>query len=96
MSYVDLGLARVALSEGRIAEARPLAEHAVEVLGAQPPGPMLAQSRFVLAQVLWASPADRPRAVELARAARDTLDRIGAVPAVELAAWLAAHQPPAH
>jgi eukaryotic-like serine/threonine-protein kinase len=94
MSYADVGLAQVALSEGQIAEARSLAEHALQVLGVQPPGPMLAQSRFVLAQVLWISPADRPRALELARAARNVFDHIGAqrsVAAVELAAWLAAH-----
>ncbi len=98
MSYADVGLAQVALSEGRLAEARPLAEHAARVVEAQRPGPMLAQSRFVLARVLWASPAERPRALELARAARDTLDRMAAqrsVAAVEIAAWLAGHDAPA-
>ena len=98
VSYADVGLARVALADGRLAEARSLAEDALRVVGAQSPGPMLAQSRFVLAQVLWQVPADRPRAVTLARAAHDTIEHLGAqrsVVAVELAAWLAAHDAPA-
>lgn len=98
LAEVDCDIAEVALSEGHIAEARTLAEHSVQTLASRPPDLTFARSQFVLARVLWASPADRPRALALARAAHDAYDHAGALrarPAVELAAWLSEHDAPA-
>ncbi len=66
-----VGLAEVALATGRLDQARVQAERAVDVrtragVGAEE----VAESQLVLAKVLWAT-GDRPRARELARAARD-------------------------
>jgi serine/threonine-protein kinase len=86
--------AEIALAQGRHGEARSLAERAVHMLEATPKRLDLARDSFVLARVLWTSLADRPRARELARAARATYAQLGAQrsrPAIDLAEWLAGH-----
>jgi eukaryotic-like serine/threonine-protein kinase len=92
LAFAVVDLAQVALSEGKLAEARALAERALRLWDHRPPE--RARSQFVLARVLWSSPADRPRARDLALAARATYARLGAErarPAIDLAAWMAAH-----
>ena len=98
IAAVDSDLADLALAEGRIADARSLAERSVQILAAHPTDLTFAESQFVLARVLWTAPADRPRAVAIARAARDAYEHAGAQrsrSAVEIAAWLDARNPPA-
>ena len=96
--HPDLGnaviqLAQVALSQGKLEQARSLADRAVKLGAGRAMD--LALDRFVLAQVLWASPADRPRARELALAARDAYAHAGAQRSrigLEIAAWLTEHE----
>ena len=94
LSYARRELAEVALLQGRIAEARELAERAVQTQEARPHDLELARSWFVLARALWTSPADRPRAGRLSRAARDAYIHENAQPskaAIELTDWMAVH-----
>jgi hypothetical protein len=61
----------VALDEGQPAAAVPLLERAVRLRSNQPSFlGRLEDSQLALATALWESDADRRRAVELARAAR--------------------------
>jgi tetratricopeptide (TPR) repeat protein len=84
------GLARALLGLGRAREARPLAERAVKIRAAGAPATDLAESRFVLAQILWAA-GEWPRALPLAEQARDgyrTAGDAGKVPRAEVERWL--------
>jgi serine/threonine protein kinase/tetratricopeptide (TPR) repeat protein len=90
-----LDLARLELAEKRPAEARRLAEGAVDPIAKQDPQ-LAAQARFVLAEALWSERRERPRATALAREARTTLVAANA-PAhkvAEVDAWLGTHATP--
>lgn len=79
------------------AAARAKAERALSIVAAAEAVPTrLAEARFELAQSLWSDPAARPRPIELAEQASDTLAKFGgpdpdALPEVD--GWLAAHDP---
>jgi eukaryotic-like serine/threonine-protein kinase len=88
-----LGLAQVALSQSRPADAVSLAEQVLAVQDgdgeARLPSGLLASVRFVLAQALWNDPGERPRALEIARLARDEhRNRDDGTTAAEIDAWL--------
>jgi eukaryotic-like serine/threonine-protein kinase len=87
------GLADSLLALGQVADARIAAERAVQILEAAAGSPWArGLSRFVLARILWSTRREQPRALALARAARDDLGAAGAGAAQELAeveAWLA-------
>ena len=88
------GLATALLSLGRLEEARAQVERAVRIgeAAGQPNVAELAEGRFVLARVLWAVGYARPRALALARQARDGFMAGGAVSKKKLArvdSWLA-------
>jgi serine/threonine protein kinase/tetratricopeptide (TPR) repeat protein len=95
--HADLGfvaeiLAQVALSEGKLEQARSLAERALKLQNHR--ALERARCQLVLARVLWTWPAERSRARELARLARETYARLGAEGsrrARDLATWMTAH-----
>ena len=73
---------KVALMQGRAADAVPLAQQATSLLEQGKSTPVdLADARFVLARGLWEvgseGGGDRKRAVALARQVRDTLRTLG-------------------
>jgi tetratricopeptide (TPR) repeat protein len=97
-SHALIGLALVHLRHGRGAEALPLAERASAVLEKNDASPEnLAEAQFVLARALAATGQDQPRALALARQAREVLQAASApLSLIELAdveAWLRAHEP---
>jgi tetratricopeptide (TPR) repeat protein/predicted Ser/Thr protein kinase len=101
VAYPLIGLATLHLESGQPAAALPLAERALRTLEAHPDAASdLAEARFLVARALTAAGQDAPRAIGLARQARDTY-RATASPAHERAladvdAWLAARaMPPA-
>jgi tetratricopeptide (TPR) repeat protein len=63
-------LAGVLATRGRAAEAVPLAERALAIHAERSEPSRVAEARFTLAQALWESGADRPRALSLAEQAR--------------------------
>ncbi|MBS1118831.1 MAG: hypothetical protein H6Q90_1059, partial [Deltaproteobacteria bacterium] len=78
LGYPLTGLGAVLLTLGRSDQARAHAERAVRIREAgNVPPEELAESRFLLARVLWARSAARPRALELARQARDGFAGVG-------------------
>jgi tetratricopeptide (TPR) repeat protein len=92
VAYGEIDLARVALREGHAAEARALLEGAVETV-AKEDKVVGAEARFALAETLWATPRDRPRARALAQQAQGELVA-AAAPARKVeavSAWLAGH-----
>jgi tetratricopeptide (TPR) repeat protein len=98
IAYPLTGLASVALLQRQPADAIKLAERAIHVREAgNAPTEMLAESRFVLAQALWAAPAgqgrDRDRALTLARHARDVFREVKGTnkELAEVEAFLAKH-----
>ncbi|MBL9101965.1 MAG: serine/threonine protein kinase [Myxococcales bacterium] len=96
VAYDVAGLADVALAGARHAEAASLAARALEILErSDGPAEELARCRFTLAEALWPAPADRERALALARAARDGYVALPGSEArvAEITAWLAAHAP---
>ena len=77
--------------------ARPHAERALTIAtAAEHPPPRLAPLQLLVAKTLWADPSQRPRAHELATAARDALAKASADEAElhEVEAWLDAHRLP--
>jgi serine/threonine-protein kinase len=70
LAYDLMGLARIARAQGDYPTAIQRSERAVQVreTGDVPPL-MLADTRFLLAELLWESESDRPRARSLAGAA---------------------------
>jgi eukaryotic-like serine/threonine-protein kinase len=78
---------------GRPAEARTFYQHWVDgrraARDATPGG--IAEAEFALARSLWADPAERRRARQLARSALDALVEPGARQADEVRRWLANH-----
>ncbi|MDY7228239.1 serine/threonine-protein kinase [Hyalangium rubrum] len=81
------GLAWLQLARGRPADAVPLLERALKLA----PEQAGTEVRFALAQALWESSQDRPRALELATHAREEWRRRGhASKVAEVSQWLAA------
>ncbi|HWN69326.1 MAG TPA: serine/threonine-protein kinase, partial [Haliangium sp.] len=94
-----LSLAGLHLESDQPAKALPLAERALRVLEAHPDAASdLAEARFLIARALAATDQDMPRAITLARQARDTYRAIAspahASAVAEVDAWLAAHGGP--
>src|SRR5262249_54054705 len=70
-SYGLTGLGLALLGEGRAAEAvAPLEEAVAAREGGHLAPALQSESRFALARALWTRPAERPRALSLARQAR--------------------------
>ncbi|MEZ4451832.1 MAG: serine/threonine-protein kinase [Nannocystaceae bacterium] len=89
-----IGLAEVAMVEGRSPDAIASAERALRVSEeASLPPASLAEARFALARALWGGGVDRSRAQALARAAleayRSAEDQEGEV--ARVSAWIDAH-----
>jgi tetratricopeptide (TPR) repeat protein len=85
-ALAEQGAAELAL--GRPSEAATTLDRALSILDSE--GGLLAtraEARFLLAQSLWPASSERPRALRLARQARDELGRIGRS-AGKIAAWL--------
>jgi tetratricopeptide (TPR) repeat protein len=73
VALVDLG--KVLVDEGRPGPAVPVLERAVRIRDQSDPNPEnVAEAHFALARALWSTPQgqDRPRALALARTARDS------------------------
>jgi tetratricopeptide (TPR) repeat protein len=93
--FIGLGLldiGRLDLAQGQLKKSRAVLEQVLQLVGASDP-PTRAEAEFALAQALWASPGERPRAGRLAKQARTTLTltpgskrRIARIDA-----WLGAH-----
>jgi tetratricopeptide (TPR) repeat protein len=89
-SYPQTGLGLALLGEGRAAEATAPLEAALAVRIEKHLAPSLVgETRFALARALWARPAERRRALELAKVARDDY-RSDAETRGQIDAWLAA------
>jgi tetratricopeptide (TPR) repeat protein/predicted Ser/Thr protein kinase len=89
-------LAELALDEHDEPAAREHAERAIAIGEAtESPPEILAQARFALARALWPDPSQRPRALGLARAARDVYRELGKGKRAEqesVRSWLATHE----
>ncbi|MBN1208927.1 MAG: tetratricopeptide repeat protein [Myxococcaceae bacterium] len=80
-----VGLSRLLLAQGRPAEALPLLERALRMI----PENQRAQGQFALAEALWESGRDRPRALEQASQAREYWKRLGRKADVEqISRWM--------
>jgi tetratricopeptide (TPR) repeat protein len=93
-AYPLTGLGRALLALGRPAEARPPLERALRLRERHDPEPaLLAETRFALAQALWATGEHR-RAVNLATTARQEFAKAptGERAGKEVAAWLTDHK----
>jgi hypothetical protein len=91
LAYPLTGLGRALLALGRPSEARAPLERALALRNGREADPaLLAETRFALAQALWASGEHR-RAVDLATTARQEYAKTstGARDADKVAAWLA-------
>jgi serine/threonine-protein kinase len=87
---LDLGWIRN--RQHRYAEAIPPLERVIPIHEATK-DPLVAVSRLELADALWSSNRDRPRAIELAKAARSALDpKAQHDDVAEIDAWLASHR----
>jgi tetratricopeptide (TPR) repeat protein/predicted Ser/Thr protein kinase len=88
-SYGQTGIGLALVGLGRPGEAvAPLEEALAARVAGHLAGPLQGEPRFALARALWSRPADRPRALALARQAR--VDDAGDAKAIaEIDAWLA-------
>jgi tetratricopeptide (TPR) repeat protein/predicted Ser/Thr protein kinase len=99
VALAETGLAKALLERDNPTRAVGLLEHALHLResAADEIAPTeLADTRFQLARALWSAGRERPRAVELARAARPPLADGGPAVSRELEqvdAWLSAHAP---
>jgi tetratricopeptide (TPR) repeat protein len=94
LAYPLTGLGRALVALGRPAEARPPLERALRLRdGHEPDLTLVAETRFALAQALWATGEHR-RAVELAKTARQAYAKAptGERAGKDVAAWLAGHE----
>ncbi|WNG18998.1 tetratricopeptide repeat protein [Cystobacter fuscus] len=83
------GLGLLQLARGKPAAAVPLLERALRLA----PEEAATETRFVLAQALWESKQERPRALELAtRAQKDWQHRGNAPRLAEVSQWLASRR----
>ena len=89
------GLGRVKLDSGDAAGAIPLLERGLRIRDREWTDPtIVAESRFALAQALWASGSDHSRALSLATAARRAYADARAPRELgEVETWLATHAP---
>jgi tetratricopeptide (TPR) repeat protein len=89
------GLASLLVASGRAVDALDPARRAVEIREAHAGDAIgLATSRFALARALWGAGRERPRAVALARQARDAYQAAGPQASAALATvttWLSSH-----
>jgi tetratricopeptide (TPR) repeat protein len=76
LSFPLIGLARVAVADGRPLDAGPVAERALLLTGGD--AVLRADAQAVLAEALWLARKQRPRARELADAALEAYSEIGA------------------
>jgi serine/threonine-protein kinase len=83
-------LGEALLGQGHSREAAASLAEAVALYGADRSSAYPSEARFVLARALWASPAERPRALSLAREARAGYERVAdqAAEVAEIDAWL--------
>jgi tetratricopeptide (TPR) repeat protein/predicted Ser/Thr protein kinase len=95
LAFPLTGLGRALVQLGRAQEAIPPLERALRLREPGPADPaLLAETRFALAQALWAADAGRPRALSLATAALETYVGVGQKePAERVRAWLATSRP---
>jgi hypothetical protein len=93
MSQYDL--AQVELALKRPAEARRLAEGAIDVI-AKDDRAAAGHAKLILAEALWETPRDRRRALDVAADARREMVAGGARPdrVAEADAWLKSHAAP--
>jgi eukaryotic-like serine/threonine-protein kinase len=92
----DLRMADNHMALGAPRKARELAERALAFFETRDDPKLLGRARWTLAQTLWPNRRERDRAIELARAAREDLQRAGAAPMLaNVEAWLDAHAPAA-
>jgi tetratricopeptide (TPR) repeat protein len=86
-------LGEALVGQGNSREAAARAAEAVQLYGNDLSTSYPHEARFVLARALWSSPADRPRALELAREAGAGYRRAGKLPAdvAKVDAWLQEH-----
>ncbi len=85
-----LGKGRVLRARGRSAEALPLLERALSLASPR----LRARAQLSLAQALWESGQDRPRALALASEAQAHWRSVGHPRLAEASRWLAAHAVP--
>jgi hypothetical protein len=93
LADAQTGLGVALLGAGRPEEARAPLESALAARGDKTTPPALAgETRFALARATWARPADRGRALALARAARTDYIRApdGATSVAAIDTWLRA------
>jgi tetratricopeptide (TPR) repeat protein len=91
MGYGLLDRGRLELAEGHTKEARSDLQQAITLMGDTDSG-FAAEATFSLAQALWFTPQERPRALALARAARATLGQgIVGRRGAEMDTWLRTH-----
>ena len=93
VAYGLLDLGRVELEAGNFGAARTWLAEAARTFGKAHPG-LSAEADFALAQTYWAVPAERGKAVRLAREARAVMAGVtgGARKVAESDAWLAANE----
>jgi tetratricopeptide (TPR) repeat protein len=92
VGYPLTALGKALLAQGRYREALPILERAHRIRERAEPSPdNVAETRFALARARWTLNRDRPSALTLAIAARDTYRKLPgqAKRAAEVNAWLA-------
>jgi tetratricopeptide (TPR) repeat protein len=95
VAYALTALGNTLTAQGRTKEALDVLERALRIRQATEPNPeLVAETRFALARALWEASPDRPRAVMLAVAARDTYSGrpTHARQAAEVDDWLTRHR----
>ncbi len=94
IGYGLLDRGRLDLAEGHLKDARADLEESISLLGGMDPG-FAAEAKFALAQALWVTPRDRPRAVAFARTARAVFGQgtVAGRRGAEIDAWLRMHAP---
>ncbi|MEJ7603225.1 MAG: serine/threonine-protein kinase [Kofleriaceae bacterium] len=97
-AYALTLLAQLRHATGKSAQARTLLERALKLRQSEAvPGDELARTELALATVLWTAKPDRPRAIELARAAKLHVEEAKATPHEihrQVVSWLATHPAP--
>jgi tetratricopeptide (TPR) repeat protein len=94
LGYPLTGTGRALLALGRAGDARAPLERALRIREASEPDPeQRAETRFALAQTLWAT-GDRARAAALAdQARREYTDASKPKSVAEIDRWMAGHRP---
>jgi tetratricopeptide (TPR) repeat protein len=86
-------LGEALLGQGRPRDAATRLEEALALFQDPGPTPYPQTARFALARALWQSPAERPRALGLAREAKAGYQKLGNLPneVAKVDSWLQAH-----